>query len=218
MSYLENGETLRSAFRLMGPTKHDIDPAKSEVINNIRRAMDYGEVDAVRAFNSMRNVKSGVLVFDRIHRIWRGCDWVPSDEEARKDFVLGQLSQLRRDMNRELAEIRKELNELRYTRSRRKKEADIQPQTEEPDANIESYSVELKNGPLTIYRDDGEPDNEWQRRKDHVLNQRVMFLNISGKSGTPEQEDYIKRMNFPPNKPPAKQANSSGTLITQAWS
>ena len=202
----------------MGPTKHDIDPAKSEVINNIRRAMDYGEVDAVRAFNSMRNVKSGVLVFDRIHRIWRGCDWVPTDEEARKDFVLGQLSQLRRDMNRELAEIRKELNELRHTRSRRKKEADIQPQTEEPDANIESYSVELKNGPLTIYRDENEPDNEWQRRKDHELNQRVMFLNISGKSGTPEQEDYIKRMNFPPNKPPAKQANSTGTLIAQAWS
>jgi hypothetical protein len=120
-------------------------------------------------------------------------------------------------MNRELAEIRKELNELRYTRSRRKKEADIQPQTEEPNANVESYSVELKNGPLTIYRGEGEPDNEWQRRKDHVLNQRVMFLNISGKSGTPEQEDYIKRMNFPPNKPPAKQANSLESIITQAW-
>lgn len=201
----------------MGPTKHDIDPAKSEVINNIRRAMDYGEIDAVRAFNSMRNVKSGVLVFDRIHRIWRGCDWVPNDEEARKDFVLGQLSQLRRDMNRELAEIRKELNELRHIRSKREKGADSQPQPEEPDADVESYSVQLESGPLTIHRDDGEPDNEWQRRKDHVLNQRVMFLNRSGKSGTPEQEDYIKRMNFPPNQPPAKQASSLESIITQAW-
>jgi|TARA_R110000868_G_scaffold279047_1_gene539101 hypothetical protein len=113
MGYLENGSTLRANFRLMEPTKHDVDPAKSEVINNIRRALDYGQEDAVRSFNSMRNVKSGVLVFDKIHRLWRGCDWVPTGEEARKDFMLSQISQLRRDMNRELAEIRKELASLK---------------------------------------------------------------------------------------------------------
>ena len=118
----------------MEPTKHDIDPAKSEVISNIRRAMDYGEVDAVRAFNSMRNVKSGVLIFDRIHRIWRGCDWVPTNEEARKDFMLGQLSQLRRDMNRELAAIRKELNDLRKSRSKRKKATETQSESDDVEA------------------------------------------------------------------------------------
>ncbi len=217
MSYLENGSTLRAAFRLMGPTKHDVDPAKSEVINNIRRAMDYGEVDAVRAFNSMRNMKSGVLVFDRIHRIWRGCDWVPKDEEARKDFVLGQLSQLRRDMNRELAEIRKELNELRKTRFKKRKEADSQPEPESSENPItedgESYTVELKEGPFTIYRDENEPDKEWERRKQHVDNQRVTFLNTSGKSGTPEQIKYFNQMNSSRN-----QTNSIQNLVAQAWS
>jgi len=126
----------------MEPTKHDIDPAKSEVISNIRRAMDYGEVDAVRAFNSMRNVKSGVLIFDRIHRIWRGCDWVPTNEEARKDFMLGQLSQLRRDMNRELAAIRKELNDLRKSRAKRKKATEAQSESDD----VEAAEASQNNG------------------------------------------------------------------------
>ena len=145
MGYLKDGSTLRSVFRLMEPTKHDIDPAKSEVINNIRRALDYGQDDAVRAFNSMRNVKSGVLVFDKIHRLWRGCDWVPSEEEAKKDFMLGQLAQLRRDMNRELAAIRKELASLKKRKFKRKEkvaDSDDQPETSDNQSeyarNIES--------------------------------------------------------------------------------
>jgi hypothetical protein len=134
MGYLADGSTLRANFRLMEPTKHDVDPAKSEVINNIRRELDYGQDDAIRAFNSMRNVKSGVMVFDKVHRLWRGCDWVPTGEEARKDFMLGQLSQLRRDMNRELAAIRKELNDLRKSRAKRKKATEAQSESDDAEA------------------------------------------------------------------------------------
>jgi len=60
--------------------------------------------------------------------------------------------------------------------------------------NAEQYTLELHHGPYTIYRHDGESDKEWQRRKDHLMDQRVTFLNGSGQNGTPEQVAYLKRI------------------------
>jgi hypothetical protein len=60
--------------------------------------------------------------------------------------------------------------------------------------NAEQYTLELHHGPYTIYRDDGESDKEWQRRKDHLMDQRVTFLNGSGVNGTPEQVAYLQRI------------------------
>jgi len=60
--------------------------------------------------------------------------------------------------------------------------------------NAEQYTLELHHGPYTIYRHDGESDKEWARRKKHLMNQRVGFLNGSGVVGTPEQEANLKEI------------------------
>jgi hypothetical protein len=92
----------------MEPTRHHLDPSQSEVISHIRRTLDYDQDAAVRAFNSMRNVKSQVLVFDRVHRVWYGCDWTPDDEEAKKDFFTQRFA----DMKREVSNLREEVRDL----------------------------------------------------------------------------------------------------------
>jgi hypothetical protein len=68
------------------------------------------------------------------------------------------------------------------------------PERQPFNPNAEKYTLELRSGPYTIYRDEGEPDSEWQRRKDHLMDQRVTFLNGSGASGTPEQVAYLRRI------------------------
>jgi hypothetical protein len=60
--------------------------------------------------------------------------------------------------------------------------------------NAEQHTLELHHGPYTIYRHDGESDKEWQRRKDHLMDQRITFLNGSGVNGTPEQVAYLQRI------------------------
>ena len=60
--------------------------------------------------------------------------------------------------------------------------------------NAEQYTLELHHGPYTIYRHDGESDKEWIRRKDHLMDQRITFLNGSGQNGTPEQVAYLQRI------------------------
>jgi len=68
------------------------------------------------------------------------------------------------------------------------------PERQPFNPNAEKYTLELRSGPYTIYRDEGEPDSDWQRRKDHLMDQRVTFLNGSGVSGTPEQVAYLHRI------------------------
>lgn len=85
-----------------------MDPSQSEVIAHIRRTLDYDQEAAERAFNSMRNAKSGVLVFDRVHRVWYGCDWTPDDEEAKREFFAQRFA----EMKREFASLRDEVREL----------------------------------------------------------------------------------------------------------
>lgn len=143
MSYLPNGSTLRATFRLMPPTTHHLDPSKSEVIGHIRRTLDYGQDEAVRAFGSMRNPKSGVLVFDRVHRVWRGCDWVPDDEAAKKDFMARQIAELRREMKREIAGLRRELKELRKFKFRGKKNK-VANKEDDSEGGESSFSEELR--------------------------------------------------------------------------
>ena len=60
--------------------------------------------------------------------------------------------------------------------------------------NAEQYTLELHHGPYTIYRHDGESDKEWTKRKDHLMDQRITFLNGSGQNGTPEQVAYLQRI------------------------
>jgi hypothetical protein len=78
----------------------------------------------------MRNVKSQVVVFDRIERVWHGCDWKPSDEEAQKDLESRKLS----DIRREIAQLWKAINALRKARQRRRSQK--QEEANEPPAEV----------------------------------------------------------------------------------
>jgi len=147
MSYLSNGSTLRSTFREMPPKRHNLNSEKSELLAYIVETIGGGLVEANRAFGSMRNVKSQVLVFDRTHRVWHGCDWKPSDEEAQKDLESRKFS----DLRREIAQIWKAINALRKGKQRkRKQKADddkpAQPELEPVvDTSIEDLLAKFRN-------------------------------------------------------------------------
>jgi hypothetical protein len=118
MSYLPNGSTLRATFRDMPPKRHNMKPEESELLAYIVQTIGGGLVEANRAFGSMRNVKSQVLVFDRIQRVWHGCDWQPTDEEAQKDLESRKFS----DIRREIAQLWKAINALRKAKQRKRKQ------------------------------------------------------------------------------------------------
>ena len=122
MSYLPNGSTHRSMFRLMPPLHHDADPNRSQVVAHIMENLRCGIGRAIAAFNSMRNIKSRVLVFDHIHRMWKGCDWQPSDEDSAKGMLLSEMRALQRRVAGMDAELRKATREIKRLN---KKLADI---------------------------------------------------------------------------------------------
>jgi len=113
MSYLENGSTHRSMFRLMEPLHHDADPNRSQVLAHIMVNMQCDLGRASRAFNSMRHPKSKVLVFDHVHRMWKGCDWLPSDENSKDAMILVEHRALERRVIAMDGELRKALKEIK---------------------------------------------------------------------------------------------------------
>jgi len=121
----------------MPPKRHNLILEKSELLAHIIETIGGGVAEANRAFNSMRNIKSQVLVFDRIHRVWHGCDWKPSDEDAQKDLESRKLS----DMRREIAQLWKAINALRKARHRRKKQKADKPAVK--DQPVESSEPSL---------------------------------------------------------------------------
>jgi len=138
MSYLPNGSTLRATFREMPPKRHNLTLEKSELLAHIIETIGGGVAEANRAFNSMRNVKSQVLVFDRIERVWHGCDWKPSDEQAQKDLESRKLS----DIRREIAQLWKAINALRKARQRgRRRQKVDQPVSEDQPAESTEPSL-----------------------------------------------------------------------------
>jgi len=111
----------------MPPKRHNLNSEKSELLAHIVETIGGGLVEANRAFGSMRNVKSQVLVFDRTHRVWHGCDWKPSDEEAQKDLESRKFS----DLRREIAQIWKAINALRKGKQRKRKQKADEPAAED---------------------------------------------------------------------------------------
>ena len=134
MSYLDNGSTLRSMFRLTPPQRHDIDPAKSEVLAYIMANLACELGRAIRAFNSMRNKKSQVLVYDMVHRQWRGCDWVPPQDEDKVSLLLRTINDLKRDVAYLKTAVKKHersIGQLERKRPSKRKEEDESKKEEE---------------------------------------------------------------------------------------
>ena len=147
MSYLDNGSTLRSMFRLMTPQRHDIDPTRSEVLAYIMAnlACDLGR--AIRAFNSMRNKKSQVLLYDMIHRQWRGCDWVPAEDGDQITFLTRTINEMKREMFALKSEVRKharvigQLERKRPSRRKQEEEADDEAGDVDPEPKPEQQQA-----------------------------------------------------------------------------
>ena len=140
MSYLENGSTLRAMFRLTPPMRHDADPTRSEVVAYIRENLRCELGRAIRAFDSMRHLKSAVLIYDRIHRQWRGCDWVPAEEVDKISLLMSVVTELKRDISSLRSELRKVKHEMVSLRRRKggrkeeEEEADSEPNPEQQQA------------------------------------------------------------------------------------
>jgi len=121
-------------FRLMPPQRHDIDPAKSEVLAYIMANLACELGRAIRAFNSMRNKKSQVIVYDMVHRQWRGCDWVPPQDEDKVSLLLRTINDLKRDVAYLKTAVKKHersIGQLERKRPGKRKEEDESKKEEE---------------------------------------------------------------------------------------
>lgn len=134
-------------FRLMPPQRHDADPDKSEVLAYIRQNLACELGRAIRAFNSMRNKKSQVIVYDMVHRQWRGCDWVPPEDEDRVALLLRMVNDLKRDVAYLKTSVKKHerlLGQLERKRSS-KRGGDEEPEPEpEPEPAIDPEVAEAE--------------------------------------------------------------------------
>jgi hypothetical protein len=137
----------------MPPKRHNLNAEKSELLAYIVETIGGGLVEANRAFGSMRNVKSQVLVFDRTHRVWHGCDWKPSDEEAQKDLESRKLS----DLRREIAQIWKAINALRKGKQRKRKQKADDEKSAQPE--LEPVADSSIDDLLAKYRSLSETDS-----------------------------------------------------------
>jgi hypothetical protein len=133
--------SLRKSFSRMAPMGHDAEDEKSEVLAYIAGELGCGLGEAKRAFNSMRNHRSGVLVFDHMERKWHGCLWVMSDADAERDRMRREMLSIRR----ELAEIKREVRKLRKRSGRggrRTEEHEDEEQPQQPQAQPEPPKVD----------------------------------------------------------------------------
>lgn len=146
MSYLDNGSTLRSMFRLMPPQRHDADPDKSEVLAYIRKNLTCELGRAIRAFNSMRNKKSQVIVYDMVHRQWRGCDWVPPEDEDRVALLLRTINELKRDVAYLKTSVKKHERILGQLERKRpaSKRREVEEGEPEPEEDVDPDVIEIQ--------------------------------------------------------------------------
>ena len=154
MSYLENGSTLRAMFRLTPPMRHDADPTRSEVVAYIRENLRCELGRAIRAFDSMRHLKSAVLIYDRIHRQWRGCDWVPAEEVDKISLLMSVVTELKRDISSLRSELRKVKNEM--VSLRRRKGGRKEEEEEVADSEDDSEPEQQQAAPPEEKAADGE--------------------------------------------------------------
>jgi hypothetical protein len=126
-------------FRLMEPLHHDADPNRSQVLAHIMANMQCDLGRASRAFNSMRHPKSKVLVFDHVHRMWKGCDWLPENENSKDAMILVEHRALERRVIAMDGELRKALKEIKRLN---KQMADLYTDTKEMETPSGDSSID----------------------------------------------------------------------------
>lgn len=159
MSYLENGATHRSMFRLMPPLHHDIDPNRSQIVAYIMENTGWEVGRAVAAFNSMRNPRSRVLVFDKVHRVWKGCDWMPPKDESSHQMILAEHRALERRVIAMDAELRKATREIkRLSKQLANLKESVVEDGDEDDETEEEYLERRKMENDDLNRDEEEKE------------------------------------------------------------
>jgi len=159
MSYLENGATHRSMFRLMPPLHHDIDPSRSQIVAYIMENTGWEVGRAVAAFNSMRNPRSRVLVFDKVHRVWKGCDWMPPKDESSHQMILAEHRALERRVIAMDAELRKATREIkRLSKQLANLKESVVEDGDEDDETEEEYLERRKMENDELSRDEEEKE------------------------------------------------------------
>jgi hypothetical protein len=159
MSYLENGSTLRSMFRLMPPQRHDADPDRSEVLKYIQENLGCDLARSIRAFNSMRNKKSQVLTYDMVHRQWRGCDWVPPEDGDKITMLTRVINELKRElayMNTMVRKHEKVIGQLDRKRPSKRRDEEEEQEPPAPEAEQQPIPAEEKAAAV-------EDKEEWFR-------------------------------------------------------
>ena len=167
MSYLENGATHRSMFRLMEPLHHDADPNRSQVLAHIAENMQCDMGRAIRAFNSMRHPKSKVLVFDKVHRMWKGCDWLPAHDDSKDAMILVEHRALERRVAAMDSELRKALKEIKRLN---KQMADLYSDANEMDDDATSWFDEMKK---TLEMTDEKPAKTQRQQPANTIENMV---------------------------------------------
>lgn len=125
--------TLRAQFSSMPPMTHDPNPEDSDVLAHIMETMDVPMEVAQKAFNSMRNPSSRVLIYDRVHAVWHGCEWLP-DTEKDADLM----------MNRKLGEIKKDIQrDKTWTRKREKEIKKLNEDMDEIYARVDAINATM---------------------------------------------------------------------------
>lgn len=148
-------------FRLMEPLHHDADPNRSQVLAHIMANMQCDLGRAIRAFNSMRHPKSKVLVFDHVHRMWKGCDWLPSNENSKDAMILVEHRALERRVIAMDGELRKALKEIKRLN---KQMADLYTDAKEMGDGTTNWFDEMKK---TLEMTDEKPS---KRRVQQPMN------------------------------------------------
>lgn len=166
MSYLENGSTHRSMFRLAPPLHHDVDPSRSQIVAYIMENTGWEIGRAIAAFNSMRNPRSRVLVFDKVHRVWKGCDWVPSGDNVSQGMILAEHRALERRVIAMDAELRKATREIAKLT---KKLANLNASIDDEDDEDYLERRKLENEELSIAEAENERIKSEQKKARTIL-------------------------------------------------
>ena len=125
--------TLRAQFSSMPPMTHNPNPEDSDVLAHIMETLDVPMEVAQKAFNSMRNPSSRVLIYDRVHAAWHGCEWLP-DTEKDADLM----------MNRKLGEIKKDIQrDKTWTRKREKEIKKLNEDMDEIYARVDAINATM---------------------------------------------------------------------------
>jgi hypothetical protein len=154
MSFLESGKTIRTTFNQMPPKRHDLDTSKSEVLAYICEQMGCDLGKAIRVFNSMRHPKCRVLVFDKMERQWKGCEFRPSDAETSELSIIRE----HRAFERQLAALKSTVRRLqddvedlkrkvaKRTKGKRgdEKNVESEPETKQESPSTDDLAADLK--------------------------------------------------------------------------